>query len=86
MTKIIFNNKNTIYIKDKMLSILEALEQENIKPNYQCRQGLCGSCRCILRKGKVKYKIEPFAMSKNNQEIFICIAIALGDIINLYSA
>jgi len=78
MAKITLNDK-TIDISDETSSILEALEQSGITPNYQCRQGLCGSCRCTLRTGKIRYKTQPFAMAKNN-EIFICIATALGDI------
>lgn len=78
MTCITLNDK-TIHITDDTLSILEALEKSGIAPNYQCRQGLCGTCRCTLRTGEIRYKTQPFAMAKNN-EIFICIAAALGDV------
>lgn len=79
MAKITLNDK-TIDISDEAQSILEVLEQSGITPNYQCREGLCGSCRCTLRAGKIRYKTQPFAMARNKDEIFICIATALGDI------
>lgn len=56
-------------------SILEALEKAGIEMNYQCRNGICGTCRCRLVSGEIEYLNEPFAMTKKN-EIFICIAKA----------
>ncbi|OOF29012.1 MULTISPECIES: class I ribonucleotide reductase maintenance protein YfaE [Salinivibrio] len=35
-------------------SLLEQLEQAGIQPEYQCRNGMCGACRCQLQQGSVK--------------------------------
>jgi len=78
MTSITLNDK-TIRVTDDAMSILEALEKAGVSQNHQCRQGLCGACRCKLRAGGIIYKTQPFAVAKNN-EVFICIAKALGDV------
>ena len=60
-------------------TILEILEKHGVPINYQCREGLCGVCRCKISSGKFYYKQEPLAMAKEN-EVFICIARALSDV------
>lgn len=63
-------------------TILEILENNNIHPNYQCRNGICGTCRCFLIKGKIYYKKIPLSFLKKN-EILICIAYISHSIIKL---
>ena len=33
--------------------VLEQLELAGLKPEFQCRNGVCGACRCTLKKGAV---------------------------------
>ena len=33
--------------------LLEQLEQAGLQPEFQCRNGVCGACRCKLDKGNV---------------------------------
>ncbi|KXF82175.1 class I ribonucleotide reductase maintenance protein YfaE [Enterovibrio coralii] len=33
--------------------LLEQLEQAGLQPEFQCRNGVCGACRCKLQKGAV---------------------------------
>ncbi|STQ76446.1 class I ribonucleotide reductase maintenance protein YfaE [Grimontia hollisae] len=33
--------------------LLEQLEQAGLQPEFQCRNGVCGACRCKLDKGRV---------------------------------
>ena len=35
--------------------ILQSLEKADLGPEYQCRDGHCGSCRCKLVEGQVEY-------------------------------
>ncbi|WP_119344428.1 class I ribonucleotide reductase maintenance protein YfaE [Facilibium subflavum] len=79
MKKIIFNSQ-TIDVQDEGKTILEALESAGVIVNYQCRDGICGTCRCQLIEGEVLYQQEPFAMAKNG-EIFICVAKAKSDLL-----
>ncbi len=37
-------------------SLLEQLESAGLQPEYQCRNGVCGACRCRLGSGKVSQK------------------------------
>ncbi|SFU41589.1 class I ribonucleotide reductase maintenance protein YfaE [Xenorhabdus koppenhoeferi] len=57
----------------------EALEQERMQIEYQCRQGYCGSCRVRLVKGKVGYPCKPLAFV-NEGEILPCSCHPLTDI------
>ncbi|WP_305837912.1 class I ribonucleotide reductase maintenance protein YfaE [Photobacterium leiognathi] len=33
--------------------LLKQLEQAGVQPEYQCRNGMCGACRCKLKQGAV---------------------------------
>ncbi|HIF9500740.1 TPA: class I ribonucleotide reductase maintenance protein YfaE [Photobacterium damselae] len=33
--------------------LLVQLEQAGLQPEYQCRNGMCGACRCKLKSGAV---------------------------------
>ncbi len=36
-------------------TILETMEQAGLLPEYNCRDGHCGACRCKLESGEVEY-------------------------------
>lgn len=69
----IYLNHQIIYIDNTDLSILEALEKDKITANFQCRNGVCGTCRCKLISGKIQYIKEPLAFI-NPDEVLICIS------------
>lgn len=60
-------------------SLLESLEAQGIEPQYQCREGYCGSCRVQLIEGEVYYYEEPMAWVNNN-EILTCCCIPKSDL------
>lgn len=79
MPKIEINGIHTIYASPSS-TILESMEQAGLSPEYNCRDGHCGACRCNLLKGDVKYVNEPIAYFENG-EILPCISIAESDIV-----
>ncbi|MCL9775865.1 class I ribonucleotide reductase maintenance protein YfaE [Vibrio methylphosphonaticus] len=65
-------------------TVLETLEQAGLEPEYNCRDGHCGACRCTLVSGEVEYVGFAMAYTQGN-EILPCICraktnIELGDI------
>ncbi|WP_440615449.1 class I ribonucleotide reductase maintenance protein YfaE [Cysteiniphilum sp. 6C5] len=66
-------NHKIITINNNELTILEWLEQQGIAANFQCRNGVCGTCRCQLILGDIQYTKEPLAFVKED-EVLICIA------------
>lgn len=60
-------------------TILESLEEKNIEPQYHCRDGFCGACRCVLISGEVEYLTDPLAYFNDN-EILICCSSPITDI------
>ena len=60
-------------------NLLEALEKNGYKPEYHCRQGMCGVCRLILKSGQVSYTFSPLAYIGPN-EILPCCCIVKSDI------
>lgn len=60
-------------------SILESLEASGCVVEYQCREGMCGSCRCLLTSGEVTYTHPPLAALAAG-EILPCICKAKTDI------
>ncbi|WP_100752252.1 class I ribonucleotide reductase maintenance protein YfaE [Vibrio salilacus] len=60
-------------------TILETLERAELQPEYNCRDGHCGACRCTLISGEVEYV--GFAMAYTQEkEILPCICRAKSDI------
>lgn len=60
-------------------TILETMENAGIEPEYNCRDGHCGACRCKLVSGEVEYV--GFAMAYvQSDEILPCISRAKSDI------
>ncbi|MCJ2375272.1 class I ribonucleotide reductase maintenance protein YfaE [Vibrio sp. ZSDZ34] len=60
-------------------TLLETMEQAGLDPEYNCRDGHCGACRCTLVSGEVEYVGFAMAYTKNN-EILPCICRAKTDI------
>lgn len=58
--------------------LLDQLEQAGLHPEYQCRNGLCGVCRCRLLTGDVA-QLDALALTGKN-EILICRSIPKSDV------
>lgn len=56
-------------------TLLESMELAGLEPEYNCRDGHCGACRCTLASGEVEYV--GFAMAyTQGDEILPCICKA----------
>lgn len=56
-------------------TILETMEKAGLEPEYHCRDGHCGACRCKLKAGQVEYVA--FAMAYTAEdEVLPCISKA----------
>ncbi|KOO08348.1 class I ribonucleotide reductase maintenance protein YfaE [Vibrio hepatarius] len=61
-------------------TILETIENAGMEPEYNCRDGHCGACRCKLVSGEVEYV--GFAMAYTQaDEILPCICKAKSDVV-----
>lgn len=56
-------------------TLLETMEQAGLEPEYNCRDGHCGACRCTLVSGEVEYVGFAMAYTQSN-EILPCICKA----------
>lgn len=54
-------------------SLLTQLERVGIQPEYQCRSGMCGACRCTLSHGAVEQHDNMAFIAKN--EVLSCCAV-----------
>ncbi|RJX65787.1 (2Fe-2S)-binding protein [Vibrio sinensis] len=60
-------------------TLLETMERAGLAPEYNCRDGHCGACRCTLVSGEVEYV--GFAMAyTQGREVLPCICRAKSDI------
>lgn len=74
MASIKINHQVTIE-SNSSNTLLESMEQAGLEPEYNCRDGHCGACRCTLVLGEVEYV--GFAMAYTQQdEILPCICKA----------
>ena len=60
------------FIPRKELTLLEALEQQDVVVEYQCREGFCGSCQVNLIDGEVAYTTEPIAFVPEGKVLTCC--------------
>ncbi|MCA0769891.1 class I ribonucleotide reductase maintenance protein YfaE [Vibrio vulnificus] len=79
MPKIRINKLHSIE-SNRANTILETMEQAGLQPEYNCRDGHCGACRCKLESGEVEYVGFAMAYTQGN-EILSCICRAKTDVI-----
>ncbi|MFK0571976.1 class I ribonucleotide reductase maintenance protein YfaE [Endozoicomonas sp.] len=60
------------FIPRAELSLLEALEQQRVEMDYQCREGFCGSCQVSLIDGEVVYTTDPIAFIPEGKILTCC--------------
>lgn len=68
-------NKVTTIESNSSNTLLESMESAGLEPEYNCRDGHCGACRCTLVKGEVEYVGFAMAYTERN-EILPCICKA----------
>ncbi|MEH6344853.1 MAG: 2Fe-2S iron-sulfur cluster-binding protein [Bermanella sp.] len=71
---------NKAFSFQKQRSLLQALEQEGIKIESECRSGECGQCKIKLRQGKVKQLIEP-DITLASTEFLACCSVPESDLL-----
>lgn len=68
-------NKLVSIESNRSNTILETMESAGLLPEYNCRDGHCGACRCKLDAGEVEYVGFAMAYTQGN-EILPCICRA----------
>ncbi|RXJ73646.1 (2Fe-2S)-binding protein [Veronia nyctiphanis] len=58
--------------------LLEQLESAGLMPEYQCRNGVCGACRCKLESGHVNQKDAMAYVAAG--EILTCQSVPVSDV------
>lgn len=75
--KIIYNGEEGVF--NGQFSLLDALEENGLDPDYSCRSGACEACKCRLNSGKVEWIQTPSVdLAKN--EILSCSCVPISDI------
>ncbi|MCF7354914.1 class I ribonucleotide reductase maintenance protein YfaE [Vibrio sp. CK2-1] len=65
---------------DPQQTLLDAMEKAGLEPEFQCRDGHCGACKCELESGDVEYI--GFALAFTHpKEILPCICKAKSDVV-----
>ena len=71
-------NKLTSIESNPSNTLLETMEQAGLEPEYNCRDGHCGACRCKLLTGKTDYKIDLNTSTYNNYDALVFNTIKLN--------
>ncbi|WP_105901973.1 2Fe-2S iron-sulfur cluster-binding protein [Vibrio gangliei] len=61
-------------------TILEAMEDARLEPEFMCRDGHCGACKCELASGEVEYVGFALAFTQPT-EILPCICKAKSNLV-----
>lgn len=62
-------------------SILEGLEQQNIRPTYGCRMGICNKCVCSKAQGSTKNLVNGGENTEPGSILKLCVNSAQTDLI-----
>lgn len=62
-------------------SILEGLEQQNIRPTYGCRMGICNKCVCPKAQGATKNLVNGSENTEPGNLLKLCVNSAQTDLI-----
>lgn len=62
-------------------SILQSLEQQNIKPIHGCRMGICNKCVCHKVEGATRNLVNGLENSEPNHQLKICVNSADSDLV-----
>lgn len=64
-------------------TVLDAAESVGVPIDYQCRSGICGTCRCKLLSGRVTMAVRDALSDADEAQGYVlaCQARAIGDII-----
>lgn len=61
------------------LSLLQAAETAGLKPRFGCRAGLCRTCLCLKRSGRVRNLLTGLVSSQPDEWIQLCVSVAESD-------
>ncbi len=78
---ITLTKSNKVLAVAKGESILTALEQQNVKPTYGCRMGICHKCVCQKVQGSTKNLLDGAVNPEPNNQIKICVNSAQSDLV-----
>ncbi len=61
-------------------SILDALEMEGVIVPSVCREGICGTCECVVLEGVIDHRDQVFTDEEraSNQVMLVCVSRARG--------
>ncbi|SET19105.1 class I ribonucleotide reductase maintenance protein YfaE [Thorsellia anophelis] len=76
--KLVHQNK-LIYRSKGEVTLLETLKKNNVRIDFQCKEGYCGACRTKIKKGSVQYITDPLAYLEPN-DILPCCCFPLTDL------
>jgi stearoyl-CoA 9-desaturase NADPH oxidoreductase len=61
-------------------SLLEQAEQAGLGPQFGCRMGICHTCTCRKRAGRVRNVVTGDVSSADEEDIQICVSVPVGDV------
>lgn len=60
---------------DNSTTLLNAIMQQGVNPDWGCKAGFCGSCRATVLSGKWHYAADPIAFVKTDQILLCCATV-----------
>ncbi|GGF65547.1 Ferredoxin-NADP reductase [Mameliella alba] len=60
-------------------TLLEFAEAQGLEPNFECRDGICGTCACRKLAGDISYAEEPLD-SPEEGHVLLCCSVPKGNV------
>lgn len=61
-------------------TLLEQAEEAGLSPEFGCRMGICHTCTCTKTAGSVRNALTGAVSDLEDEEIQICVSVAVGDV------
>ncbi|HEV3070411.1 MAG TPA: ferredoxin reductase [Solirubrobacteraceae bacterium] len=62
------------------LVLLEQAEDAGLTPEHGCRMGICNTCSCRKRSGRVRNVLSGEISGARDEQIRICVSVPVGDV------
>jgi ferredoxin-NADP reductase len=62
------------------LVLLEQAEDAGLAPEYGCRMGICNTCTCRKRSGRVRNLVSGEVSGARDEQIRLCVSVPVGDV------
>ena len=75
-----FHTSNTTVRTEQQGTLLDLAEGAGLTPRFGCRAGICHTCKCTKRSGRVRNLLTGEVSGPGREDVQLCISVAITDV------